>query len=209
VTFNWYSVLSRGSFVPFGIYIVPFHLDLQVSNWSFLAGKPSARSMFAFEGRECAHMTYVYWRLASRYEEIVRNVCKGYRVTHLKVQGSSCRPVTVRFMICRFGTLNIKDSSIAMRSPFRTLPKVHSSNGFEKKKHCVKRKKSKNTPSKLRTVYTPNGSRTRAACLEGKHDNRFTIGVTSDFCYRLDYKIKSTQSGIRIDTSLSYSQVHP
>lgn len=27
---------------------------------------------------------------------------------------------------------------------------------------------------------TPNGSRTRAACLEGKHDNRFTIGVT--FC---------------------------
>jgi lipopolysaccharide biosynthesis glycosyltransferase len=25
---------------------------------------------------------------------------------------------------------------------------------------------------------TPNGSRTRAACLEGKHDNRFTIGVT-------------------------------
>ena len=25
--------------------------------------------------------------------------------------------------------------------------------------------------------YTPNGSRTRAACLEGKHDNRFTIGV--------------------------------
>ena len=28
-------------------------------------------------------------------------------------------------------------------------------------------------------VSTPNGSRTRAACLEGKHDNRFTIGVTS------------------------------
>ena len=27
-------------------------------------------------------------------------------------------------------------------------------------------------------VSTPNGSRTRAACLEGKHDNRFTIGVT-------------------------------
>jgi hypothetical protein len=29
---------------------------------------------------------------------------------------------------------------------------------------------------------TPNGSRTRAACLEGKHDNRFTIGVTSLHC---------------------------
>ena len=25
--------------------------------------------------------------------------------------------------------------------------------------------------------YTPKGSRTPAACLEGKHDNRFTIGV--------------------------------
>ena len=24
---------------------------------------------------------------------------------------------------------------------------------------------------------TPNGNRTRAACLEGKHDNHFTIGV--------------------------------
>jgi hypothetical protein len=25
---------------------------------------------------------------------------------------------------------------------------------------------------------TPKGSRTPAACLEGKHDNRFTIGVS-------------------------------
>jgi hypothetical protein len=30
-------------------------------------------------------------------------------------------------------------------------------------------------------VITPNGNRTRAACLEGKHDNHFTIGVVVGF----------------------------
>ena len=31
---------------------------------------------------------------------------------------------------------------------------------------------------KIPCIYTLNGRRTRAACLEGKHDNRFTISVT-------------------------------
>jgi hypothetical protein len=49
---------------------------------------------------------------------------------------------------------------------------------------CGKMKENKLSSSNLGKnrhhphVSTPNGSRTRAACLEGKHDNRFTIGVT-------------------------------
>ena len=40
--------------------------------------------------------------------------------------------------------------------------------------------KFKKTKSKYVTLNTPKGSRTPAACyhkVEGKHDNRFTIGV--------------------------------
>ena len=34
---------------------------------------------------------------------------------------------------------------------------------------------------------TPNGNRTRAACLEGKHDNHFTIGVVLEICHNILY----------------------
>ena len=61
--FNWYSILIRRSFVPFSIYIVPSHLDLQVSSDKL---EPCARSMSVFEF-ECAG---VYLLGAARYEEI-------------------------------------------------------------------------------------------------------------------------------------------
>ena len=32
------------------------------------------------------------------------------------------------------------------------------------------------------SLDTPEGSRTPAACLEGKHDNRFTTGVLYEMC---------------------------
>jgi hypothetical protein len=36
-------------------------------------------------------------------------------------------------------------------------------------------------------IITPNGNRTRAACLEGKHDNHFTIGVAALLCHSNKY----------------------
>jgi hypothetical protein len=49
---------------------------------------------------------------------------------------------------------------------------------------------------------TPNGSRTRAACLEGKHDNRFTIGVTSSVRTIQNNTIKQAPQSQRIEMQL-------
>ena len=38
----------------------------------------------------------------------------------------------------------------------------------------------------MKKQYTLKGSRTPAACLEGKHDNRFTISVYSIWLIALD-----------------------
>ena len=45
--------------------------------------------------------------------------------------------------------------------------------------YCTEDNVDKQNRHHSHVTSTPNGSRTRAACLEGKHDNRFTIGVTS------------------------------
>ncbi len=55
--------------------------------------------------------------------------------------------------------------------------------------YVVRTSKNKTTTANYH-VSTPKGSRTPTACLEGKHDNRFTIGVTN-YCgsNKTDYQL--------------------
>ena len=70
-----------------------------------------------------------------------------------------------------------------MSSPMgRNRLTVHTSTTMHKLQHNEvdgkSRQKDRQRKGSACVWVTPNGNRTRAACLEGKHDNHFTISVT-------------------------------
>jgi hypothetical protein len=54
-------------------------------------------------------------------------------------------------------------------------------------RYSISYSKLESTSAGREKVITPNGNRTRAACLEGKHDNHFTIGVPVSSCHNKLY----------------------